>query len=530
MINFSGQCNETTKKVEFDNLLNAAEQYISLSNYAEAGSKLKEAISISTAENWDKERINTSISLAELMRRTDNYDAGLELLFGLENSTNFPSLHVRKLGRIAAIYHETNSDDIVSQIDSAKRYIDSALSYSEKYNILEHRAGLERELGFYELQYGEKSNAYTYLDKAAEAFRAAKDTENYVGTALHIANIYADNNEFLKADSLTKFIWETTKTKKWYAINRAVTKVFQKIALSQNDSLSYLKWRVAQEEFLWEKDRETHNNQMAAYLVLQETDKYRNQAKELEFIAREKEIQLKEEATLKNGILAFLISALISLGVLIFLFQRESKSKKKIASINDQLELSLDNYELLMLESNHRIKNNLQMVISLLRFSKKENLKSTDDLIDELSNKVHTISALHKQLTMNSHGEKVDLKDYFEGIINYYKSFDLFNRKINYKLVRIQLNNERTIYFGLILNELLSNTLSHGNVSDSAIDIILKKNEEKFTFFYSDGSTFDLEKSSGMGTGLIAKLIRKISARDVVVDNETGTYQFTFSQ
>ena len=144
-----------------------------------------------------------------------------------------------------------------------------------------------------------------------------------------------------------------------------------------------------------------------------------------------------------------------------------------------------------------------------------------------MSGKIQTISALHKHLYVDVHNEHVNLNTYFTEILTHYKNIGL-NHDLVKSISSLEIKSERIVYFGLILNEMLSNTLEHGKSSLMKITLNIEPFEDQFLFTYSDGSPHQDTSKKGTGTKLIRQLVDRIKGDNYLIDKETGTYQFKF--
>ncbi len=528
--NLSRAQDSTQQRVYFDEAVTDAKNFRNEKKYEEVEESYRKAITIANAENWNWELLNTKISLAEHFRSVTAFSKGLDILYALEGLEHYPDLQTRQLGRIAAIHHERSDLPIgLGYLDSVKFYLDSAIKVCVENDVREHLPTLLREQGLVYVESSMHDTGRSLLMNAADVFIAQGDTENYVGTLVHVSRSFNNEKIYSKSDSLSRYLWNIVKSRNWYSIKLSLSELFESIALVNEDSISFLKWKLISKEQLFLRSQETMAfKDYKAFNEMHLLNKSKSDFLISKLEEKEEALYLKEEAAKKNRFLFyFILSGTIALTIGL-LFFRERTLKRRIYRTNKSLSKANDNYRLLMLESNHRIKNNLQMILSLVRYAKINQGKKGDVIIDDLSNKIHVISSLHEQLTMSSHGEEVDLKVYIETIVNHYKRFSILEKKVDLTLDSVEINNERIVYFGLILNELLSNTIAHSK-SNSEINIKLIKKENKFLFFYSDGSNFENSKMTGTGTELIKELLDRIQVSETIMNKKTGTYSFKFS-
>lgn len=141
------------------------------------------------------------------------------------------------------------------------------------------------------------------------------------------------------------------------------------------------------------------------------------------------------------------------------LFFERKKSEEK-------LNQSLKEKEILLKEIHHRVKNNLQIVISLLRLrSDDKQNKDNTELVDEAMARIQSMSLIHEMLYASSDLSKINLNAYCKELL--YKvdfAFNTERKQIN-RIVEIDelfsLDIERMIPLGLMLSEILSNSYKH---------------------------------------------------------------------
>lgn len=141
------------------------------------------------------------------------------------------------------------------------------------------------------------------------------------------------------------------------------------------------------------------------------------------------------------------------------LFFERKKSEEK-------LNQSLKEKEILLKEIHHRVKNNLQIVISLLRLrSDDKQNKDYTELVDEAMARIQSMSLIHEMLYASSDLSKINLNAYCKELL--YKvdfAFNTERKQIN-RIVEIDelfsLDIERMIPLGLMLSEILSNSYKH---------------------------------------------------------------------
>lgn len=233
----------------------------------------------------------------------------------------------------------------------------------------------------------------------------------------------------------------------------------------------------------------------------------------------------KKEAKIKSKnrqmvLIGSLFAIIAAASILLFLQNRKIKARNKI--INAQLaELSktLEQRQMLLSELQHRVKNNLQHVISILEIQKESvDFNNIDELIRGNQNRIHSMALLHKKLNVSDNVNDVNLKRYVTELSELVKdSYDNHKKKIslNIKCDVDTISIEKALPLGLILTELVSNSMKHAFKKQNIgiITIEITKNEAGNIIYYADnGIGFDFNKTNekGLGQEIIKGLIDQL--------------------
>ena len=179
------------------------------------------------------------------------------------------------------------------------------------------------------------------------------------------------------------------------------------------------------------------------------------------------------------------------------------------------LEEAVQRNKILTKELHHRIKNNMQFIISMYR------LKLSSHINDEISEKllsiertIQSMSKFHEMLYTQGELNNIDTRKYFESLIEELKnSFDFNGVFIEYN-IKATISLEKCVSCGIILNELLSNSLKHALSKKVKIYIELTNKKDKTCFIVKDNGTgFKEEKISSKSFGLL--LIKALVKNDL---------------
>lgn len=178
--------------------------------------------------------------------------------------------------------------------------------------------------------------------------------------------------------------------------------------------------------------------------------------------------------------------------------------------------IELEAKQILFKELHHRVKNNLQMVISLLRLqSDRVDDKKLQDILLSAQNRINAISNLHKLLYQDGSISYVDTKRYFEQIIQEIKGNIPDANTIQIALlVTTELSINQAVYCGLILNELITNALKYAFTTlDGHIKIALYEEDGSIVLEVVDNGVGFQEGGNTETLGLL--LVKTLSKRQL---------------
>ena len=131
----------------------------------------------------------------------------------------------------------------------------------------------------------------------------------------------------------------------------------------------------------------------------------------------------------------------------------------------EQIQLDLNEKKILLREIHHRVKNNMQIIISLLNLQSHElDDKRTKIFLDECRGRIRSMALVHEQLYVSDNIAKINCTKYLESLVrNVFHSFKIDPSKISIeiKLMDVPIGIDQAIPCGLIVNELISNSLKY---------------------------------------------------------------------
>ena len=256
--------------------------------------------------------------------------------------------------------------------------------------------------------------------------------------------------------------------------------------------------------------------------------------------AQNAKLQLDAASTRTTALIIGIISLLAIIALVLFAFLRNRRSKQEIARKNELLNSSLEEKELLLKEIHHRVKNNLQLVSSLL--DTQANKIQDDEVLSifqEGQNRVQAMSLIHQKLYQGENLGQINFKDYLEELVQYFTSAgDMANQlQVNIDHSDVQLDIDTAIPLGLIVNELMTNSIKHAfsNHTNPEIRISIEKETEgNYRLNYADNGEglpqdLDLKKTKTLGIRLVRSLAKQLLGKmEYKLENSWSAFAITF--
>ncbi|CAN5394478.1 hypothetical protein BH09BAC5_BH09BAC5_08610 [soil metagenome] len=201
--------------------------------------------------------------------------------------------------------------------------------------------------------------------------------------------------------------------------------------------------------------------------------------------------------------------------------------------VDEQIRLSLKEKEVLLKEVHHRVKNNLQVISSILNLqSSYVKDKRTLEILLESQNRIKSMAFVHESLYQTKDFSNISFREYVENIsrnlVHSYAATDS-PPVLNLNLDDIQLNLDTAIPCGLIINELLTNSLKYAfpNGKAGKIDIEIREKAGKVTMSISDNGIglpekIDFRNTESLGLQLVVSLVEQINGK-IKLDTKKGT-------
>ncbi len=233
---------------------------------------------------------------------------------------------------------------------------------------------------------------------------------------------------------------------------------------------------------------------------------------------KEKELTHEKEKTTLYGVIALLAFVLFIITLLVL--RKIKKQSKQLSDKNKIIEESLKEKELLVKEVHHRVKNNFQIVSSLLELQTKgiEDKKALE-LANQGKNRVKSMALIHQKLYQNESG-LIDFDEYIKLLIrelsSMYSSSNIVKTSISSKNMFFDVDT--AIPLGLIINEIITNSYKYAFKNDKENNLsisIEKEKENNYKLIIEDNgpglaTNFDVKKAKSLGLRLVNRLVKQL--------------------
>ncbi len=210
----------------------------------------------------------------------------------------------------------------------------------------------------------------------------------------------------------------------------------------------------------------------------------------------------------------------------------------KIAQRESELKRNLDEKDVLVKEVHHRVKNNLQLVLSILnlKYTTIEDSAVRNAMYDNIG-RIYTIAQVHEQLYSSESLAEIELSRYLNSLIAYLLSIEKYvdsHVHTDIRIERVLLNVDQAIPLGLIIFELVSNSMQHSfnSKDDKLIRLVCRqKDSQLFAEVGDNGSTFDPElfqNAETVGFSIILELIHQLGGSVEYERNDGNLFRISF--
>lgn len=402
----------------------------------------------------------------------------------------------------------------LKEYDQSVHYLNQAKKIYEELEEKSEALSVELSLAFTFSETGRIEQAITLLQETLSSEELKIKMFDRVQQELLLAKLYCEMENFKEARDLLAIVYPKLE-------NKSFLEALQ----------SYFYLSAAANYGVGEVDAAYHNLLDHKYLTDTIVEVNRLELEEemqTKYLTKEKEAQIEIQklqlAKNRRERLLFIL-ALSGLGLILllvyFFYRQRQKANQMLSSKNAQIQKALKEKEILLKEIHHRVKNNLQIISSLLSLQSRqiEDPRALE-AIREGRNRVNSMALIHKNLYQEENLVGVDAADYIDKLTDsLMANYQISEQNIAIKkdIDPLQLDVDVVIPLGLILNELITNSLKYafGENEKGQISMSLKKEKEGIRLRVEDNGKglpegFDFERLSSLGFRLIKAFSQKL--------------------
>ncbi len=214
----------------------------------------------------------------------------------------------------------------------------------------------------------------------------------------------------------------------------------------------------------------------------------------------------------------------------------------KIRNSQSDLEKRIEEKEVLLKEIHHRVKNNLQVISSLINLqSNTIHDNKSLDIFRDSQNRIRSMALIHEKLYQSPNLMKINLEEYVNDLVD--SLYSSYNLNPDILSMNIQINNisfsiDKAISIGLIINELISNALKHAftdnSVKKGEVQVLVNKDESNnYCLIVKDNGKglpegYDYYNPHTLGLRLVDSLVKQLEG-NLEIRNKVGTeFKITF--
>jgi two-component system, sensor histidine kinase PdtaS len=405
-------------------------------------------------------------------------------------------------------------------------YIKKARDLNEKLGLISEALSCEATLGVANFKLGNYPEAEELLLRAMENRESFSQTTELPEFLTYLGRVKMELNKPLEAlpylEEAEKILQNTERREMLSELTLTLAICYYSLSRFKESSDYY-------------REHERISSQLRNVKRIEEMEKMQEEYNAKE---REKELEISQLKLADKEKQQLIFQWGIGFGVLLVLVLAYTiwvkvKSNRVLGKQKEIIEQSLADKEILLREIHHRVKNNLQVVSSLLSIQSRGIVdKKALEAVNESRNRVKSMALIHQDLYREENLTNIDVKSYIvklsESLFNSYK-IDENQISFTTDIDDISLDVDTIIPLGLILNELISNALKYAfdKQETGRLQVKLKKVEGVLEMEVIDdgvGIDFNSLDESSFGLKMIRAFSDKLDATfEVKSDHGTQT-------
>jgi two-component sensor histidine kinase/Tfp pilus assembly protein PilF len=501
-----------------ESLNNLAVQYKNIGESTLALTTLEEALLIFQQQK-DSIGIANSLNTLSIITR-DMGDLDQALVFS-EESLRIHRLTKNKLGEAQALNSLAGLYKEIGDTAAALAFYEKALSLRKELNDYSGEAVILNNIG---VLYKNQGKDYLALDYFSKSLVITQQTGNIVGQGhalLNIGEVYDNRQNYMEALEFANeafMIGESTN-------NAEVMKKALSLLVHTHKALGNWQLAFSYQEQLMEL-KQLILNEQSLIASKQASLRYEFEREQMLLIhEREREEAILEERSTRNKMVNIAMAgiAILLLVMVVIIAQRLKTVRLK----NTVIEKQNDERKLLLQEVHHRVKNNFQIVASLLRL---QSYTIDDELItktmEEAVTRINAMAAVHDIIYRQEEFSNIQTSEYLNKLMETLQR-TVADRNIEFEIMTDDTikDIETLIHLGIVINELVINSIKYAfpkEYPNPKISLSLKSSGDMQELVYKDnGVGIDPDnRSNSFGMELIETIVEQIEGEMKVEETQ----------
>jgi two-component system, sensor histidine kinase PdtaS len=509
---------------------------VNLEQYGESLDNLIFAKDVFEKEGSQDQKALIYSSLGDFYRRTSIKTKAQEFLRkGLELGNVSPQLIARLYHRLASTKTE------IGDQDSSLFYSDKALEISNELKDPDLIAISENEIGFIYRQKKEYDKALFHYYRADSLWRKVGFIAKALRANINTLWVYKDLNKLDEAIQLADKLIKECEGKNWILMELELYELISHLYAAKGN-ISKSKEYLIKKQQLHIEVLNQRNKMQSAFI-----DAYYNQNKNEKIIKEQQQKIETEQAELeflkKQKVYFILIAVAILLitvllGIIVALQRKQNKlmlkEKQQQEAYNKKTQASLEEKNALLQEVNHRVKNNLQAISSMVYL---QNTTIEDAVaktaLENIQRRIDAMGLVHEMLYTTDDVGKIKIEEYIQKLVAVH--LPLHDKETDKIKTTLSFTDEYfsvsiCIALGMITSEAISNAVKYAfsNIENPVIAISLTKQNDTYLYKIQDNgggitSEKNADKRKTFGLKLMEIFAQKIKGSFEIKNNDVGT-------
>jgi two-component sensor histidine kinase len=469
------------------------------------------------------------IQIAQIYNGLKNHKLAIEYYYkSLTLNNNIPELLVPICLNLGDVYRE------IEQYDSAIYYFKKAELYGIQHNFNAYNAYLYCNLGLVYSAQEKEIEADSLIKLSFQLLKSNKDFRPIAQTYKELSKIALKNNEIEKAYNYANQAYQIADSNQLVLELKETSLLLSKLNGQKGNY---------KEAYNFLTTFNDYNQKIASDSVVSKLAEMRA---EFEISQNETEMSyLKKISKVRTNLLIVALVGMLAIAALALFLLRLSRMRKEanfqlseyneeLTQKNDIIDLALQEKDMLMKEIHHRVKNNLQIISSIINLqSMRIEDPETLEIFHEMQRRILAIAGIHQKLYKGNSVSLINMKEYLEEVVeSIHSAFNNNQLNVNYEIAiqNVSLNIDAAVAIGLIVNELATNAYKYAFTPNrfNALTLTLAKTPENtIELSLQDNgpgmpNNFQIENSNSLGLRMVNLLIRQNKGK-LEYKNDKGT-------